>query len=483
MKKLIVKIAAILLAFGMILAISACDKQEEDGLVLRVYNWQDYINDGTDEDGRKVDKSVMELWAEDYEARTGQKVRVQYDTFETNETMLNTLRTGKTQYDLVCPSDYIIQKMLIETEKGESGETNIAIEKYDISKMPNYTANVSPYISNLFEQNGWTDYAVGYMWGSVGIMYNPEKVAYEDVNTWDILWNPDYKNKATCKDTSRDAYVIGLLEVYADELRANRAAYDNGEISGEELQRRTHEIVNRVDDESIVLVENALKEMKDNIYGFEVDSGKTDMVTGKIDINVCWSGDAVYSMDLAEEEDDTLLNYVVPAEGSTVWFDGWVMPKGANVELAQDFVNFMCDPAIAAMNQDFIGYTSVIAGDDIFDLVLDWYDEEDGDITYDVSYFFDGTLSEDRLTDGKAIVRTSEMNRQLMAQYPDMDTTYRCGVMEDFGAQNDKVLAAWSEVKGTNLPIWIYILAIAVLIAAVVVIVFISTGKKRRKHR
>ena len=480
--KAIKKILALCLALGLVLAISACESKDENVLVLRVYNWQDYINDGTNDDGEKVDKSVMELWEEDYEQRTGQKVRIQYDTFETNETMLNTLRTGKTQYDLVCPSDYIIQKMLIETQK-ENGEANISIEKFDISKMPNYTTNVSPYIADLFTENGWTDYAVGYMWGSVGLMYNPETVSLEDVSTWDILWNPDYRNMATCKDTSRDAYVIGLLNVYGDELRANRAAYDRGEISGDELKRRTHEIANRTDDESIALVESSLKKMKNNIYGFEVDSGKTDMVTGKISINACWSGDAVYSMDLAEEEDDMYLNYIVPNEGSTVWFDGWVMPKGANVELAQDFVNFLCDPSIAAMNQDFIGYTSVIAGDDIFDLVLDWYDEEDGEYDYDVSYFFEGTLSEDRLTDGKAIIRTSELHRQLSAQYPDLDTTARCGVMEDFGDQNDKVLDAWSKVKGTNLPIWLYILAIAELIVAAVVIVLISTSKKRRKKR
>lgn len=444
MKKFLITIALCAALIANVFPVFA----ETEELVLRVYNWQEYINDGTDEDGQKIDESVMELWEEDYYSRTGQKVRVQYDTFETNETMLNTLRTGKTQYDLVCPSDYIIQKMLLETQSGT--DENIMLEKYDLSKMPNYTNNCSPYISELFARYGWTDYAVCYMWGSVGILYNPEEVNEADVKTWDILWNPDYKNAITCKDTSRDAYVIGLLKVYGDELRANRAAYDAGEITGEELQNRTQEIVNRVDDDSIAAVETALKEMKSNIYGFEVDSGKGDIVTGKIDANIAWSGDAVYAMDLAEEEDDKYLNYVVPEEGSTIWFDGWVMPKGANVELAQDFVNFLCSPEIAAMNQDFIGYTSAIAGDDIFDLAVDWYNEEDGEIEYDLTYFFEGTLSEDRLTeDGRAVIRTSETNRQLMAQYPDLDTTYRCGVMEDFGDQNEKVLASWSKVKGT----------------------------------
>lgn len=472
--------AALMAGMLLISAFSAAGADTEEELVLRVYNWQEYINDGTDEDGQKVDPSVMELWEENYFSRTGQRVRVQYDTFETNETMLNTLRTGKTNYDLVCPSDYIIQKMLIETQSGT--DEKIMLEKYDLSQMPNYTQNVSPYISSLFERYGWTDYAVCYMWGSVGLLYNPEEVKEEDVRTWEILWNPDYKNVTTCKDTSRDAYVIGLLKVYADELRANRAAYDSGEISGDELQSRTHEIVNRVDDDSIAKVEAALKEMKNNIYGFEVDSGKGDIVTGKINANVAWSGDAVYAMDLAQEEDDKYLNFVVPDEGSTVWFDGWVMPKGANTALAQDFINFMCDPKIAAMNVDFIGYTSAIAGDEIFDLMLDWYDDEDGEIDYDLTYFFEGTVSEDRLTDGRAIIRTNEKYRQLMAQYPDAQTTYRCGIMEDYGDQNEKVLSAWSKVKGTNLPVWIYILAIAVIAAAAVVLIAFG-GKKKKKRR
>lgn len=476
MKKLFVSAIVLSLSLASLGGVFA----EEEELVLRVCNWQDYIYDGTDDDGQKVDSSVMELWEEDYQRRTGKKVSLIYDTFETNETMLNTLRTGKTQYDLVCPSDYIIQKMIRETESGT--DEKIMLEKFDISEMNNYTENVSPYISSLFESNGWSDYAVGYMWGSVGILYDPETVELKDVSSWDILWNPDYKNRTTCKDTSRDAYVIGLLKVYGDELRQNRALYDAGEISGDTLRQRTHEIVNRVDDESISLVENALKEMKRNIYGFEVDSGKSDIVTGKIAANVAWSGDAVYSMNLAEEEDDKILNFVIPEEGSTIWFDGWVMPKGANIELAQDFVNFLCRPDIAAMNVDFIGYTSAIAGDDIFDLMLDWYDEDDGE-AYDLSYFFEGTLSPDRLTDGKAIIRTTQTNRQLQTQYPSVDVAYRCGIMEDFGEQNEKVLASWSKIKASLLPMWMYVVTIASMIALVVFCEVFGGKKKRKKRR
>ena len=475
MKKLCAIILCVLLCLTYMP--SAFAKEE----VLRVYNWQDYINEGKDDDGAKVDDSVIELWEQDYFKRTGKRVRVQYDTFETNETMLNTLRTGKTSYDLVCPSDYIIQKMLAATLSGD--EESISIEKYDISRMTNYNKYVSPFISDLFRKNGWTDYAVGYMWGTVGFMYNPEKVNAEDVSTWDFFWNTDYKKRTTCKDVSRDAYVVGSLFVHSPELRDAAEKYEKGEISPEELQQTVHKAANDTTDANIAKVQEALTELKENIYGFEVDSGKTDIVTGKIDANLAWSGDAVYAMDLAEEEDDKKLNFVIPREGSTIWFDGWVMPKGANVELAQDFVDFLCRPDIAAMNMDYIGYTSAIAGDEIFDLAVENYHEDDGMYEHDLSYFFEGTLSPDKYTDGKVIIRTNELGRQLTTQYPSYEEVIRCGIMEDFGDRNEKVLQMWSIVKSNNISAFSYVMMAMLALMAIGMIVSSIKRKLKKKKR
>ncbi len=463
----------------LILCFSYAPLSFAEETVLKVYNWQDYIDEGKDDDGAKISDSVMELWEKDYYDRTGKKVRVQYDTFETNETMLNTLRTGRSDYDLVCPSDYVIQKMISATEKGN--DENIAIEKFDISAMPNYTKNVSPYISDLFEKNGWTEYSVAYMWGTVGFLYNPETVLREDISTWDFFWNTDYRNRMTCKDVSRDAYVIGSLHVHRDELREANEKYKKGEISAEELQKIVNSAANDTTEENIANVEIALSDMKRNIYGFEVDSGKTDIVSGKIHANLAWSGDAVYSMDLAEEEDGKELEFVIPNEGSTIYFDGWVMPKGANVELAQDFVDFLCKPEIAVMNMDYIGYTSAIAGDEIFDLVCENYEEEDGEYEYDLSYFFNGTLSEDRYTDGKAIIRTNTFGRQLTTQYPSTDEVARCGIMEDFGDRNEAVLEMWSKVKSNNITAFSYVMM--VFLALVAVFMLTSSIKKKLKKK
>lgn len=475
------KFISVLICCFLFLSVMPNALAEEE--VLRVYNWQDYIDEGKDDDGAIIDKSVIQLWEEDFYKRTGRKVRVQYDTFETNETMLNTFKTGKTSYDLACPSDYVIQKMIAATKDGT--DETIALEKYDLSKMENYQKYVSPYIANMFENHGWTEYAVGYMWGTVGILYNPENIKKEDVKTWDIFWNTDYKNRSTCKDVSRDAYVIGALHAYSDDLDKLVESYNNGKMKASELQKAVNDVANDTRDVTIEMVKKELAEMKKNIYGFEVDTGKTDIVSGKIDANLAWSGDAVYAMDLAEEEDDKKLEFVIPKEGSTVWFDGWIMPKGANTELAQDFVDFLCRPDIAARNMNYIGYTSVIAGNDIYDMVYENYGVEDGKFERDVTYFFKGTVSDDKYNENsRIIIKTNDENRQLFAQYPSEDETARLGIMEDFGDRNEKVLEMWSSVKSNEMSATTYVLmAVVILIILALLFFGIRNKQKRNKRR
>ena len=177
----------------------------------------------------------------------------------------------------------------------------------------------------------------------------------------------------------------------------------------------------------------------------------------------------------------------IPEEGSNVWFDGWCMPKGANVELAQEFMNFVCRPEIAAMNMNYVGYTSAIAGQDLWDLVLDWYEADEGEETtpYDLTYFFEGTgiVDEEGNEITEFIINTAEQDRQLYAQYPDSETILRCAVMKDFGDQNDKVSMMWIRVKGNTVSWFIY----AFLIATVAVVVFFYVkkllGKRVRRIR
>ena len=504
MKKSSIISLTFLLVLG--LGVSGCSSTEEKGEkeILKVYNWQDYINEGDEE----TDSVLIQF--EKYMQSKGRNVTVEYYTFETCENMLNVLRTGKSQYDLVCPSDYVIQKMIKED----------MLEKFDAGSVPNYDNYGATYIKQLFTNNKvtkdgvdhyWSDYAVPYMWGTMGFMYNPENVSEEDIKSWSILWDEDYKYKATLKDAVRDTYVAAAMYVYQDELKTLNDRYQKGELTAQEYSKAVSGYMNSTSDESIEKIEAALNLAKKNAYGFEVDSGKSDIVTGKIDINFCWSGDAVYALDCAEEESDMYLNYYVPDEGSNVWFDGWVMPKGANKELAQEFVNFMCDPKISAQNMEYIGYTSATAGQEIFDLVVDWYgvktrdyysdeewdlltDEEKEEVfedeealleayenneiyKVDLSYLFEGTI------EGEAIVYTYEVNRQFSAQYPSYETVVRCAVMEDFGKDNEKVISMWIRVKSDEVPGWIWgFIGSAVLI---VLVYFVSSkaSKQIRNQR
>ena len=472
------KFSSLVLAILFMFCLVSC--QEEEIRTLRIYNWQDYIDDGSmDEESTSIIDDFVTYYYETY----GEKIEVIYDTFETNESMFNTLKTGKTTYDLACPSEYMIMRMIRED----------MLETFDKGMTPTYDQYASKYIQNLFENtevaNGksMADYSKGYMWGTVGLVYDPEHVTEEEMKSWNIMWDSKYQGMVSTKDSIRDTYVAGVMHVYLDELVSLKEQYEGNEITSSIYNRKINEIMNRCDDETLKLVLKDLQLLKKNIFGFEVDSGKTDIVNGKIRIQLAWSGDAVYSMQLALDEDDKVLAYSVPEEGSNIWFDGWVMPKGADKELAQIFVDFISRPENAVRNMNMIGYTSAIAGQEVFDEISDWYDEsvepEDGSysteglIPYDLTYFFEGTLDEDV----EAIIYTSTLSGQLYTQYPDLKTVERCAIMQDFGSQTNKVIEMWSSVKAVDLPLWTTIgFFVAVAGGFVLFGVFIYLSKKRK---
>jgi len=456
-----------------------------DTVVLRIYNWEDYIY--TDED---TGETLADQFVDWYKQKTGVTIVIEYSTFGTNEIMYNELKISPGSYDLICPSEYMIQKMISENMLEEYSAAFL-----DESNPDNhYVRNVSPYIKNLFESHevgsnkSWANYAAGYMWGTMGFIYNPENVDEEDIKHWKIVWDSNYKNQSTLKDSVRDTYFMGLAYVYSDELSALAEQYKNGEISVDQYNEQVNEILNRTDDETIAKVEKALKDAKNNVFGFEVDSGKNDMITGKININFAWSGDAVYAMDEAEEQ-DVYLNYSVPVEGSNIFFDGWVMPKGANTQVAEAFVNFVSMPENACANMDYIGYTSVIAGDDVFDRMVDYFGlttqedfislspAEQSELTaVDLTYFF-GELSDGR----SAIVYTDTVGRQFSAQYPDFDTISRCAIMKYFDNDtNNKISKLWENVKGMDLPVWVLILLGGIIAIYLGNFIFKKVNKRNR---
>lgn len=378
-KKIPVIIAAALLAVTFILYCfqGVSLGEEKDVEILRVYNWEEYISESKEDESIDIITQFEKYCKE----TLNRNVKVEYSTFGTNENMYNELNLSKKKtasgvnysYDLVCPSEYMLLKMMREG----------MLEKLDMAKVPNYAENASPYIQELFKtlknegsDESLYDYAACYMWGTMGYVYNPEIVSDEDASHWNLLWNDKYKGKGTIKDSVRDSYILAVGYCLEDELNGVLKDYEKDGDSAQYNKRLT-EIFNRTDDKTVDTVGKALTDLKDKIYGYEVDSGKKEMAQGKIAINFAWSGDAVYTLDEAETPDAgdnaLYLKYAVPKEGSNIFFDGWAMPKGANVELAQEFINFIESPDNAVLNMDYIGYSPSIGGETMFENAIDWY--------------------------------------------------------------------------------------------------------------
>ena len=407
---------------------------EDRSQILKVYNWADYIDEEL--------IGEFEAW---YEEQTGEKVTVVYQTFDINETMLSKIELGHEDYDLACPSDYIIERML-------SNDLLIPIDK-DFGDTPNYIDNVSPYIVeelfNQIEGNGKNanDYSVGYMWGTTGLLYNREFVSDEDVNTWDVLRRPEYAGKILVKDAFRDVYTSLLISFNMD-------AIERGE-------KNIQTIGFDASEESIAKVEEYLRSFKEGVAGWEADFGKDQMTKGLAWINLSWSGDAQWAMDEAAEV-GVDLNYSIPYSGSTVWFDGWVIPKYArNIKAASYFINFLCMPENAVRNMDAIGYVSAIGGQEVLEAMID----EESFEPIDVSYFFGEEAD------------SVCVNPVL---YPDRKVMERCGMMHDVGTED--LLKMWSRIKGDSASAWTYIL-ICLVLGGLIAAVIIKYAKKRYRRR
>lgn len=403
--------------------------------ILKVYNWADYI-----------DEELLDEFEQWYFEQTGEKVEIIYQTFDINETMLSKIELGHEDYDVVCPSDYIIERMLMN-------DLLLPIEA-DFGDTPNYLGNVSPYISEKFSEieghgKDARDYSVGYMWGTVGLIYNPKYVSDEQAQSWEVLRADGYEGKVLMKDAFRDVYTTLLVALNKDRL-------DSGEKDIRTLAFDTSE-------ESIALVENFLHSFKRNIGGWEADFGKEQMTKELAWMNLSWSGDAQWAIDEAAEMGMDL-RYNIPSEGSAVWFDGWVIPKYArNVKAASYFINFMCIPENAVRNMDMTGYVSAIGGSQVLEAMSDDQEYE----PVDVSYFFGEEASQ-------ACVNP--------IMYPDGATISRCAMMHDVGTE--ELLKMWSRVKGSNASAFTYVIIVLVLggLVAAVILKYTRKSHRRKKH-
>ncbi len=404
--------------------------------VLKVYNWSDYIAEG-----------VLDDFKEWYFEQTGERVEVIYMTFDVNEAMLSKIEKGHEDYDVVCPSDYIIERML---NKG----LLLPMDYSCLGNTPNYIEqNRSPFIENMFKSiNPSIDanqYSVAYMWGTTGIIYNSDKVSREEASTWDIIRNPKFAGKILIKDAPRDVYAPVLIYLKQRELASGKVTLSS--------------LMHDSSDESIALVKDYLLQCKPGVYGWEADLGKEQLTKERAYVSLNWSGDAVWAINEAASV-GVNLDYVVPEEGSTVWFDGWVIPKYAkNVKAATYFINFMSRPDIAIRNMDETGY---VASNGAWEVLESQIDEECDPV--DLSYFFGLDASS---------VRVDPI------LYPDKSVIDRCALEHDWGDDTEKLLSMWQDVKGSQASTLTYVIVAVVIIAGVAYFAVTSNAKKSRRGR
>ena len=515
------------------------DAVYNEKVTLRLLNVEDYIYEqDPKEPGSEPDivDQFVDYIDEEFHDMFPKGVAVSYERTDTPESMFNLMKLSQGSYDLVCPSDYMIQKLIVNDM--------IMPMNIDEEHMPNYigyASSIKDRLDAISAVNGKTgetcylkDYAVGYMWGTLGLLFDPSyggrdpEQTIEAMQKWDVLWDADYKGISSIKDSVRDTYAIGLLHAYDKEFTDLKKSYDNGAITAEQYNQDFSELFNKCDDETLEKVRQSLTKLKGNVFGMEVDSGKQDIVTGKIGINFAWSGDAVYSMEQAEEEKDLELYYSIPNTGSNLWMDAWCMPNSnrseAQTTLAELFLDFLSIPEYTAQNMDYTGYTPFTAGNEILDLTREWYDyrydeeteefddsipteeeiEELGLQRVDLSYFFEGTITDDEgniiddennyifYTDcylpyaetdeqGNIVGGNRAVGREFFCQFPDEYTLDRCAVMRDFGSQNEAVLKMWEKFKSDALPVWAIVLFVIEIAAALALIGYFFIGNRIKR--
>ena len=296
-------IACLLLTALTASVLAGCGKSSSAGSngEVYVYNWGEYI-----------DPETIDM----FEEETG--IKVIYDEFETNEIMYPKVEAGASVYDVICPSDYMIQKMI----------DNDLLSPLNFDNMPNAKENIgAQYYEQAKEFDPENQYCVPYCWGTVGILYNKTMVD-EPITSWSVLWDEKYADNILMQDSVRDAFMIAL------------------KLNGYSM--------NSVDPAELEVAKNSLIEQKPLVQAYVIDQVRDKMIGNEAAIGVIYSGEAIYT-----QRENPDLEYVIPEEGTNVWIDGWVVPKNApNKENAEKFIDFMCRGDIALMNFEYITYST-----------------------------------------------------------------------------------------------------------------------------
>lgn len=298
LRKVVPAIMAVVVIAGGIFYSSKEDLSGTNQVI--VYNWGEYL-----------DPEVITL----FEKETG--INVVYEEFETNEIMYPKVQSGAIAYDVVCPSDYMIQRMI----------ENDLLAELNFDNIPNVKNIGQEYFKQSRQFDSENKYSVPYCWGTVGILYNKTMVD-EPIDSWSVLWDEKYKDSILMQDSVRDAFAVAL------------------KYKGHSL--------NSTDLDELEEAKELLIKQKPLVQAYVIDQVRDKMIGNEAAIGVIYSGEAIYT-----QLENPNLEYVIPKEGSNVWIDSWVIPKNAkHKENAEDFINFLCRPDIAKMNFDYITYST-----------------------------------------------------------------------------------------------------------------------------
>ncbi len=354
-----------------LLLLSGCRSTEQR--TLSVFNWGEYI-----------DMDVIDQ----FEEETG--IKVIYSLFETNEEMYLKLTSGGSNYDLLVPSDYMIERLIKEDR----------LAKLDFNNIPNYVLISSHYKNLDFDPDN--EYSVPYMWGTLGILYNTRTVS--EIPTWDSLWDSRYADAIIMSDSVRDSFTPAL----------KRLGYSCNETNAEHLREAL----------ASLLAQSPL------VYGYYVDQTKDQMAAENADLALVYSGDALTAMSMNED-----LAYTVPSN-SNLWFDSLVVPANAlHKEEAEMFINFLCRSDIAIKNMWEIGYST--PSED----ALQYLDPEQTSAE-ELASLLDWDLE-----DAQEILDENLLDNEVM--FPEESVYGDCEVFLDLGSANALYDALWTELKAS----------------------------------
>lgn len=529
MRKFTKIVLCLLLCTCFVLSLTACDDGEVPTDRLVVYNWADYIYDYEDD------------FKEYYKQMTGKNVDITYVTFDTNETMLTKIMKGDSSVDVMCPSEYAIQKLLENDMLVELNYFDEAKYTEDMNVSADYVHNSGNVDQNIIDKVGeafgnvqvgdktvnMVDYFVPYMYGTLGILYN--KYTFKDLGiydkeimnkaNWGILFNDDgsgnllsegLSGSILMKDSIRDSYaatVFYLLQ--SGKLDGLTYSDKNSPLYGTKYtEMPVGELINAVDDQLIDLCKEVLTNQKRHLFGYEVDFGKDDLLKGNAAVDLAWSGDAMYAVEesWSDELADYELSYFVPNTAGNIWFDGWVIPKTYNPEHAEAiklFINFLNSPYVAAQNMMEIGYSSAVAPEavradaDACAVLAETYlvnapeywdsvDEEGNPLTDETADYASWEEFEEYFFNSVDEIDDSNWRYPFVSALAADETRNLAtlGVMRDFGANNKAVVTMWNYARSAGVSVWgVFGITVAVLAVAVGVIALAVFIKERAKSK